>query len=229
MSDNIHLRQATGRSLLAPTLFGALKEPVRQQLLDQSPVREFSDGQLIQQQGQSADGFWVIEAGLVVVGQYLASGEFRAVAQLAEGDSYGELAVLADNRRVVDAIARGPARLRWIDAAAYRGAITANADSMRSMISALALECQELIGVIASGRSGGATVRVAALLNNLLGAGRAQGEVSINQDELGDLLGLTRATINKGLAELEGEGLISRGYGRINIVDSVKLRKRALI
>ena len=45
-------------------------------------LREFADGQIIQQRGQVADGFWLIEEGAVMVGQFGRDGDFRAVALL---------------------------------------------------------------------------------------------------------------------------------------------------
>lgn len=228
MSNSIHSVRAAGRSILSPTLFGALSVTLRGALLDDAPSRDFADGQLIQQRGQSADGFWVIEEGLVLVGQFTLDGDFRAIAQLASGDSYGELAVVANNARVVDAIAKGDAKLRWVSASRYRAALSEDVESLNALVSALAQECQELIGVVVSGRAVGSVSRIAALLVNLLGAAQQSGVVAIGQQELGALLGLTRATVNKGLSTLEKDGFIERAYGSITVKDAPALRRLSL-
>ena len=102
MSNNL---QFTQRRLSAPMLFSALPDQVQQELRDQSPLRSFDDGQLIQQRGDAPKGFWLIDQGSVAVGQFLRDGEFRGVALLGPGDSWGELAMFAERPRVVDAIA----------------------------------------------------------------------------------------------------------------------------
>lgn len=63
-------------------LFEALPAPVRAALAHQAPQRAFADGQIIQQKGEEADGFWLIEHGAVSVGQFTPGGEFRGVALL---------------------------------------------------------------------------------------------------------------------------------------------------
>ena len=67
-------------------LFSALDPALRVHLLRNAAVREFGDGQIIQQRGEKADGFWLIEEGSVMVGQFLPEGEVRAVALLGPGD-----------------------------------------------------------------------------------------------------------------------------------------------
>ena len=223
MSNNLQSGIFSGRSILAPTLFGVLAKELRESLLADAPLRRFDNGQLVQQHGDEADGFWVIEEGVVLVGQFLAQGEFRAVARLVAGDSYGELAVLAGNRRVVDAIASGPAAMRWIDAGRYRKALECDPQSLASLSRALAVQLQEMIGATATARSGSVAQRLAGLLLNLRGAGSGDEAIRASQQQLADLMGLTRVTVNKGLAELENAGLIRRDYGRIEILDAAGL------
>ena len=224
MSNSIQLSDFSGRSILAPTLFGVLDANVQARLLAQAPLRRFEDGQLVQQHGQFADGFWVIETGRVLVGQFLEEGEFRAVARLVAGDSYGELAVLANTPKVVDAIASGSATMRWIPASAYHAALAEDPANLARLAQSLALQLQEMIGATVHAGRGSVAHRLAALLINLQGTAAHQA-INASQQQLGDLLGLTRATINKGLAELERAGTIERGYGKIVVRDREALRR----
>ena len=81
---------ATRRSLVTPMLFSALDSALQAHLIRTSRERTFADGQIIQQRGDPADGFWLIEAGAVRVGQFLPDGEFRAVALLGAGERLGK-------------------------------------------------------------------------------------------------------------------------------------------
>ncbi len=220
MSDILHLPT---RSFGVPMLFSALDTPVQERLRTASPLLRYSDGQLVQHRGDPADGFWLVEEGSVAAGQFLPDGEFRALALLGPGDSLGELALFAGRPRVVDVIARGSSRLRLIRSTAFEAALADDPGQMRKLLGAMSAQVQELLDVIAGIRRGTATARVAGMLANLAGERNAPARIAITQQELGELLGLTRATVNAALRELEQGGLLSRSYGRIAVPDPARL------
>lgn len=197
-------------------LFSSLEGELKDRLIAASPARTYNDGQFIQQRGTRPDGFWLIDEGSVRIGQYLAEGEFRAMAVLGVGDSYGELAVFAGTPRVVDAVSRGESRVRFIAAGAFLSALAEYPQSSRAMLGALSAQLQDTLEQLAGLRRGTNPARLAGLLANL--ADKA-GVVRGTQQEMAELLGVTRATANAALHTLETEGAISRGYGVITIVD----------
>ena len=220
MSKGLHLRK-TRRSLVVPMLFDALEPGLKQDLIAASPVRTYRDGQFIQHRGTRADGFWVIDQGLVRVGMYMAEGEFRAVADLGPGDSYGELAVFSQRPRVVDAVSGGVSAVRFIAAAPFLDALAQYPASNRAMLGALAGQLQDTLDHLAGMRQGSNRARLAGLLANLSATGS---EVRVTQQELAEFLGVTRATANAALKSLENEGFIERLYGSVRIVDRQALR-----
>lgn len=215
--------QSSARSFGVPMLFASLDPAVQAQLREGTRLRRFADGQLIQQRGEEPDGFWLIEAGSVAVGQFLPEGEFRAVGLLGPGDSYGELAVFARRPRVVDAVSRGPSSARYIRVSDFEAALAANPAAMRQLLGALAAQLQELLDLLAGIRRGTAAARLAGTLANL--AGEADGPVTIRitQQELAELLGLTRPTVNAALREMESMGLLVRGYRSVTVPDPAAL------
>lgn len=203
-------------------LFSALEDALKARLLAASPVREYSDGQLIQQRGTKPDGFWLIEEGSVRIGQHLVDGEFRAVAVLGAGDSYGELAVFAGTSRVVDAVSRGPSHVRFIAARPFLTALEDFPQSSRALLAALSAQLQDTLDQLAGLRRGTNPARLAGLLSNFTQDSDA---TRVTQQELADLLGVTRATANAALKVLEDEGAITRGYGTIIIRNRAALRR----
>jgi CRP-like cAMP-binding protein len=206
-------------------LFAALEDEVKERVRAASPIREFHDNQFIQHRGTLAEGFWLIEEGSVRVGQFLPDGEFRAVAVLGPGDSYGELALFSGRPRVVDAVSRGVSRLRFIRGAPFLDLLIEYPASNRALLSALSAQLQDTLDQLAGMRRGTNPQRLAGLLANLA---RADGQTAITQQELADLLGVTRATANAALSALEEAGLIERGYGRITVPDPEGLALFAL-
>lgn len=209
-------------------MFAALPEQLRGRLRSAARLRRFNDGQLIQQRGDPAHGFWLIEEGAVAVGQFLPQGEFRAVALLGPGDSYGELALLSGRPRIVDAVARGPAVVRQIDGAAFERELLADPAATRLLLGAMATQLQEVLDQLAGMRRGTTVARAAALLGNLAGDEEASGQVTLTQHELADLLGVSRATANAALRALDRAGLVRRSYGAIEVPDIARLRAASL-
>ncbi|MBX7481483.1 Crp/Fnr family transcriptional regulator [Qipengyuania qiaonensis] len=219
---------ATRRSLVTPMLFSALDSGLQAHLIRISRAREFADGQIIQQRGDKADGFWLIEHGAVRVGQFLPDGEFRAVALLGPGDSYGELAVFSGKPRIVDALSRGESRLRLIAAKPFLDALGNYPASSRALLGALSEQLQDTLSILAGLRRGTNPERLAGLLATMAGEAPGPAGVTITQQELADLLGVTRATANAALRELQQRRLVERGYGTIRIPDRDALAAHAM-
>ena len=209
-------------------LFAVLDSGLQAHLLRISRERQFTDGQIIQQRGETADGFWLIEAGSVMIGQFLREGEFRAVALLGPGDSYGELAVFAGKPRIVDAVSRGTSRVRLIGARPFLDALGNYPASARKLLGALSEQLQDTLSQLAGLRHGTNPQRLASLLANMAGLGSGRCRVAVTQQELADLLGLTRATANSALGELHRRKLVERGYGSVAIPNRKHLARFAL-
>lgn len=215
MSNSLHSSDPR-RTVTTPMLFSALEEELKERLIAASPPRSYSDGQFIQQRGTRPDGFWLIEEGNVRIGQHLEDGEFRAMAVLGPGDSYGELAVFAGTPRVVDAVSRGRSKVRFIAGGPFLTELTHYPASTRAMLGALSAQLQDTLDQLAGLRRGTNPARLAGLLANLSGD---DGVTQVTQQELAELLGVTRATANAALRLLEQGGAIARGYGLIEILD----------
>lgn len=209
-------------------LFSALDSGLQEHCLEISRQRAFGDGQIIQQRGDAADGFWLIERGAVRVGQFLPDGEFRAVALPGPGDSYGELAVFSGRPKIVDAISRGESVVRMIAAEPFLLALADYPASGRALLGALSQQLQDTLSILAGLRHGTNPARLAGLLATMAGEEAGAASVTITQQELADLLGVTRATANTALRELQEQRLVERGYGTIRIPDREKLAGFAL-
>lgn len=209
-------------------MFAALPKSLQDTLSASAPERRLDAGQIIQQRGDKAAGFWLITAGSVAVGQYLRDGEFRAVAVLGPGDSWGELAMFARRPRVVDAVARTRCTLRYIAEETFEAALAANPASMRALLGALSAQLQEILDITTGIRSGSAKRRVAALLSNLANGVPDPVRIDMSQTELAELLGISRMTVNSALGAFARDGLITRHYGSVEIVDREGLEFAAL-
>ena len=209
-------------------LFSALDPALQVHLLRNAATRSYADGQIIQQRGERADGFWLIEEGSVMVGQFLPDGDFRAVAVLGPGDSYGELAVFAGKPRIVDAISRGTSLIRYIAARPFLEALGNYPASTRALLGVLSEQLQDSLSQLAGLRRGTNPQRLAAVLVNMARDQEGRANVAVTQQELADLLGVTRATANAALRDLQKRRLVERGYRVVTIPDRDRLAQFSL-
>ena len=79
-----------------------------------------------------------------------------------------------------------------------------------------------------------AKVRVAALLLEIRNRIRLTGQAAttdfalpLTQEEIGDATGLTAVHVNRMLRQLEEDGLIARGAGRVSFTDETALLRAA--
>lgn len=156
-------------------------------------------------------------------------GDFRVIALLGKGDSYGELAVFASSPRAVDAVAEGDVTARWIDAARFERALSDNPLALRGLVGALSAQLQETLNLLAGLGAGSGHTRIAATLVNLARQLPTGSMIAISQQDLGELTGLTRVTVNKSLKRLEEAGAIRRHYARLELLNFDALSQAAIV
>ena len=93
------------------------------------------------------------------------------------------------------------------------------ADVAGALLGALAVQVQDLINLVVDLRRGNATARLALLLVSMAQGVASDASLPVTQQELAELLGVTRPTANGALRELEAMGLVERGYGRLRVRD----------
>lgn len=179
--------------------------------------RSYADGQMLQQQGDTARGFWAIVSGNVLIGRMAADGGMTSFAVLGEGDLFGELAFFARIERQADAIAQGDCVVVWLSEARLTPLLAELPELSRMLLGSLARQLQLALTAIDERRLLTTPARLASLLLRM-DAG-CSGQIASSQQNLADLLGLSRVSLVTALAQLARTGLVQRGYRRLTIRD----------
>lgn len=182
----------------------------------------FSAGQVIQQQGDRGDGFWMIESGRVSICRFGADGGVTVFGELGAGDLFGELAHFAGTARQVDAVAETPSVLVMVGARQIDWLIAEEPDFARALLASLAHQLRQAIDQIDRDRTLAADERIARLLLDL--AEREGMGITVTQQSLADRAGVSRVTTGHVLAKLERAGAIHRRYRRVVICDLTMLK-----
>lgn len=212
-------RQFSTSTVAAAGFVAALPSDIRQQFLRHGRSRKFAKGELIQQRGDAGEEFWHILSGSVQIGRYSVDGELNIFALLGPGESFGEQAFLGEFPRLVDAIAGSEAILIQIGDAELEAAIASDPSVARILLKAMAHMVQQAFDLIDAGRNLSTAERVAQALLRLCHEGDSNVAIPVTQQDLADLVGVSRVSLGKALAKLEASDLIRRRYGRIIVKD----------
>ena len=211
-------------SLAGTGFVTALPDNIRRDLLARGQARSFEKGQIIQQRGDAAKEFWYIERGSVQIGRYGIDGRLTLFALLGAGDTFGELAFLGEFRRTVDAIAGSDCTLIRIGDSELQSLMQSDPAVTRLLLKTMALTVQEAFDLIESSRNLSVPQRLAQTLLRHCGDQGEGTEIIVTQQDLADLIGVSRVSLGKALTKLHMAGLIEPGYGFVTIRDDAGLR-----
>lgn len=185
----------------------------------------FAAGQVIQQQGDRGEGFWMIESGRVSICRFAADGGITVFAEIGAGDLFGELAHFAGTVRQVDAVAEVPSVLVRVGAGQIDHLLAKEPDFARALLASLAHQLRQALDQIDRDRRLTAEARIARLLLDLA---ESEGtELAVTQQSLADRAGVSRVTAGQLLAKFEQAGALQRRYRRVVICNLAALEARA--
>lgn len=198
------------------------------QLSARARVQQFSAGQFIQHQGDPGDAFWAVIDGYVTIGRHSADGAFTHFAVLAAGDLFGELAFFTGVPRQVDAIAEGGASMIAIDRPLLRQLMAADVGWAELLLRSLSRQLASALDTIDAERRLSATDRLAHLLVTMARSSAGRDTVDATQQQLADLLGVSRVTLGAAMGELARLGQVEQRYRQIRLLDSLADRVNSL-
>ena len=179
--------------------------------------RSLSDGQFIHSRGDSEPGISVIEKGAARAGIYGPDGGFILTSFIGPGHSFGEFTVFTDLPLSHDISAVGPTTLINIPAQKFLDLCDTEPAYLAALLRATLLRSHILIEMLHALRLLPLVPRVAKYLLIMAPDRSTQAKLHFRQTDFAATLGLSRASMNRALSELEALGLIRRSYGYVKI------------
>lgn len=180
---------------------------------------EFEKGETIYQQGSPAVGCYVLCWGRIKLLRSLPSGKRFLISILGPGDLLGEESFF--NGRYLDCAKTLERSLVIFIAREKLNTLLSSHPRLAVELAAmLSRRCKALYGRIVEASWSSARERLATLLLKLNGELRG-----LSQAELAELLGMSRATVNENLRELERAGLIALAHRRVYLSNREGLLK----
>lgn len=188
-------------------------------------------GEMLFRQGDEGSALYIILQGKIKI-SLSRQADTVTLALLGAGEFLGEMALLDGLPRSADATAQDDSQVYVLNRRDFLLFLSNNEDAVRAILSALSLRLRKTDKQLAEMCFLSLSVRLAGKLVELADAhDSAQQEsqmysLNISQRELGDILGVSRESINKELKNLRAKMILSTSRRCILIHDLAALKKR---
>ncbi len=190
--------------------------------------RHVPAGGFICRKGEPVDCWFGIIEGLAKMSSDWVSGKTATYTGIPAGGWFGEGSVLKDEPRRYDVIALRDTRVACMRRDTFLWLLDHSIPFNRFLLVQLNERLGQFIGLLESERLLDTDTRVArclaGLFNPILYPGLGP-QLSVSQEEIGYLAGVSRQRVNRSLKVLEDAGFLSVEYGGITIRDLDGLRR----
>ncbi len=201
------------------------------ELLTVAFVRRAASGEMLFQKGDPGDSLMAIISGRIKISALSESGKEVVLNILGPGEMFGEIALIDGRERTADASAMAPSELLVIQRRDFMPFLERRPDVSARLLVVL---CERIRWVSDLYEDAVFLDLPARLSKQLLRLAKTYGEpvangtmisLKLSQQELGNLMGTTRESVNKQIGAWREEGLISvdKGFITIHEMDTLKL------
>jgi CRP/FNR family cyclic AMP-dependent transcriptional regulator len=181
------------------------------------------------QKGDAGGSMMAVVSGKVKICTYSADGKELVLNIIDRGGMFGEIALLDGEPRSADAVAIEDAELLVLERNRLMPFLTANPDIASRMIVVLCQRLRQTSAALEDALLRDAPSRVARGLLRLAGTfgkrepGGLRLDIKLSQQQIGNLIGISRESINKHIMEWSRAEILAVNNGFITILDKEAL------
>jgi CRP/FNR family transcriptional regulator, cyclic AMP receptor protein len=190
-------------------------------------------GAVVFHEGEPGDSLYIVLSGKIKLGRRTADGRESLVAVMGPSDQFGELSVFDPGPRTATAVAVTDARLARLPKQALRSWISNRPEISEQLLRVLARRLRRTNNMLADLIFTDVPGRVAKQLLQLsqrfgtMDGGHLRVTHDLTQEELAQLVGASRETVNKALADFAQRGWLKLEGKSVLILDRDRLARRA--
>lgn len=190
-------------------------------------------GATLFQEGDAGNQLFVVVSGKIKLGRSGSGGRENLLAVLGPGQMFGELSVFDPGPRSTTATAVTPCQLRVLEHSDLSTWLAKHPEVGYGLLGQLAKRLRRTNEVVADLVFSDVPGRVAKALLDLadrFGEPQANGLLvnhDLTQEELAQLVGASRETVNKALADFASRGWLRLEPRSVTIIDIERVKRRA--
>jgi CRP/FNR family transcriptional regulator, cyclic AMP receptor protein len=194
---------------------------------------DYSRGDTVFSEGEQGDTLFIVMTGKIKVGRRAADGRENMLSVMGPSDMFGELSLFDPGPRTATASVVTDARLASLAHTSLRPWIADRPEIAEQLLRVLARRLRRTNDALADLIFTDVPGRVAKALLGLaerFGTAESDGtrvHHDLTQEELAQLVGASRETVNKALADFAGRGWLRVDSRAVTILDADRLARRA--
>ncbi len=214
-------------------LFSGLDDEVASALEASMSSATLRRGEILFSEGDDGDQLYVVTEGKIKLGRTSPDGRENLLAILGPGQMFGELSFFDPGPRSATATAVTDVELKSLGHEALSPILNAHPDVAHALLNQLAgrlRRTNEVVGDLVFSDVPGRVAKALLDLASRFGR-RADDGIHVNhdltQEELAQLVGASRETVNKALADFASRGWLRLEPRSVVILDLERLQRRA--
>lgn len=214
-------------------LFSSAPPDELRALVERSRVRTYRPEEVIFHQDDYGDGLYIVRSGAVKISVAIEGGQESTIALMFPGDCFGELAVLDEETRSASAVALERTEALFIKRADFRDFLERTPAVAMRLIGLLCARVRRTDEQVADlvfsdvyGRVAKKLLELAETRGTTHGDGGTTIDLQLTQQDLADMVGASRESVNKVLKYYRDKGFIAVSNQKTTILNADGLRRR---
>ena len=196
--------------------------------------RSFREGQVIFHRDDPGTGLFVVRYGLVKISIVAPDGQETLVSLLGPGEPFGEMAIMDGQPRSATATAMERCETIYVSREGFLRFLDEHPGAMRKIIVMLSRRLRSATDHLADlvfhdvyGRLAKKLLELGEIHGRTLPDGRVELQLALTQQDLANLVGASRESINKVIKLYRDKGYLSVQSHRITLNQPHELQRRA--
>ncbi|UCH74507.1 MAG: Crp/Fnr family transcriptional regulator [Rhodospirillales bacterium] len=206
-------------------LFAGLKPEAVSKLLHGAAPRTHAKGQMLFEQGEPANAFYIVLDGWVKVFRPSVVGDEAVFGVFTSGETFGEAAMFIQGRYPAAAQVVEEARLIAVHSEVFRGRVRGDPDLAFEMLASMSRHLHSLINQVEQLQTRSSAQRLAQFLVSLAPVEEGAAVVALPYDKslIAYRLGMKPESLSRAFVRLRSQGVTTDG-NRVMLGDVERLR-----
>lgn len=225
-----HLRAAAiAAALRRCKLFADLPEAELAAVAGACAIRGLAKGEYLFREGEPAEGFYVVQSGVINVHRLNADGREQVICFFRANESLAEATLVTVDAYPADAVATEPSQVIIVRRREFRDLIFKKPELALRMLSSMSLHLKHLVQLLQDLKGRQIEARLADwILQHLPAAAAGQPavlELPVSKKVIAGQLGVTSETLSRTLAKFRDQSILVVDGKRITVHDLAGLRE----
>jgi CRP/FNR family transcriptional regulator len=209
-------------------LFADLPEADLSAVARACAVRGLAKGEFLFREGQPAEGFYVVQSGVINVHRIAPDGREQGICFFRANESMAEATLVTVDTYPASAVATEPSQVLVVRRGEFRELISRKPELALRMLGSMSVHLKHLVQLLQDLKGRQIEARLADWVCRMSPAAAAGCpavlDLPVSKKVLAAQLGVTSETLSRTLARFRDEGTINVAGKRITVRDAARLR-----